>query len=174
MDFFQLFVHKLVEIDVVYGIDGIFVQYRIADILRQCGINAVIIPTIVFVKKVERKTLVIVFKQRLDKRFCFFARRKLPVQRFFDCFSFLVKTVGDRIGISCVHITHLFIDNDACAFHNATPSGQIRFAFFGRNKFFPIRFFHPVKTVRIFKLIVLYQTVGIVSIEFMEFHACGV
>ena len=26
----------------------------------------------------------------------------------------------------------------------------------------------------IFKLIVLYQTVGIVSIEFMEFHACGV
>ena len=59
MDFFQLFVHKLVEIDVVYGIDGIFVQFRIADILRQCGINAVIVPTVVFVEKVERKTLVI-------------------------------------------------------------------------------------------------------------------
>ena len=116
----------------------------------------------------------IIFKQRLNKRFRFFTRRIVPVQKVLYRRAFFKEFIRKRIGIRSVNVTHFFVYDFSRAFCNAMPRRQIRSATFGRNKRLPCGLFHTVKTFGIFKLSAFNLPFRVVFAEPVKFHASAV
>ena len=116
----------------------------------------------------------IVFKQRLDIRLRFFARRIVTVQIGFYRFALFEEFIRKRIGIRSVNVTHFFVYDFSRAFCNAVPRCQIRSAPFGRNKRLPCGLFHTVKTFGIFKLSAFHLPFRVVFAEPVKLHTRAV